>query len=182
MKRISLAAGIVLLAFLATVTVGNHPAAGVDKPPVVEWKAVPYTVTGVVVDSAGTVNPPLASLTFTAPGDGFVWLNSTGFCSISYSSSPLFGVLGFPALAIGWRTLPPSGSFFSPSPGDAVFNNIPITANVMVSLPYSASALFPVFGGTQTFDLEFLSGSIQVTSPASCSGVNVVMFTNTQLP
>ncbi len=178
MKRISLAAGIVLLAFLATVAVGNHSAGGTDKPPVVAWKAVPYGPAPVPPGIGPTV--PLVFLSFTVPEAGFVWLNSSGSCIFGRSAvttvTTTFPPVG---IGIGWRgATSPFGAFTF---GDADINNITFaTINQFQSLPYSASAVFPVSAGTNTMALVAVDNT--GSTGAICTGVNVVMFTNTQLP
>jgi hypothetical protein len=148
-------------------TAGAPGAQGATGPAGVVWKGVSFSfVTPGVVGS--TVN--VATLTFTAPSAGFVWVEASGYCNVTQGSAAAHGSLGWTTTSAGLPTIPNS----------AYILTAPLSeASALTQIPYGTSGVFSVASGASSLYLTLHNWSAGVND---CSGTGILMFSSSLLP
>ena len=135
------------------------------------WKSASFSFANLGTAAGSVTN--LATLSFTAPQNGFVWLQSSGYCNTQQGATTT-------EIWVGWATSPSSAPDFFNGQA-AVFRIIGGVPTGISASPYSISAVFSVVTGPHTFYLngENLTGT---TIADNCLGTNILIFTTAQLP
>ena len=143
---------------------GPPGATGPAGPAGVSWKTGSYYCTVSAQDITNC-----ASLSFTAPQDGFVWLQSSGTCYTYQGPSAT-------SLTIGWTN---TASNYPDNTVDATFTHATGSPTGYVYQPYTTSKEFSVVGGANTFYLNAYTDT--QTAGSGCYGSDILMFTTSHL-
>ncbi len=167
------AAGAVGVALVRSGSIGpagptgaTGPTGG-QGPPGVSWITANFTRISMP-GPAGTITN-LVSIAFTAPQNGFVWLQTSGFC-INVQGASATQIL------LGWGT---TASTFN---GTARVASILHVGGEPAGSPqesYAVAAAFSVAQGPNTFYFNGDNGF--GTAGIDCSGTSILMFSPTQL-
>ncbi len=146
---------------------GAPGAAGATGPAGVVWKGVSFSFAapGAV---GTTVNA--ATLTFTAPSAGFVWVEASGYCNVTQGPASAQASLGWTTTSAGTPTIPNSAFIHS-----AVLSE----AAAGTQIPYGVSGVFSVATGANSLYLTLHNWSAGVND---CSGTGILIFSSSLLP
>lgn len=148
-----------------TGATGATGAAGAQGPPGVSWKSATYN--SAFSSMTGVTN--FGNMSFTAPQNGFVWVQSSGYCAVGQGSSAT-------QILVGWALRPTA----SPALGTPAAISHPAgEPSGLVQSSYAASAVFGVIAGPGNI---YLNGENAISgSGQGCAGNNLLIFTPTQL-
>lgn len=150
-----------------TGATGSTGSTGGQGPPGVSWKTANFSIASVPGPSNTITN--LASLAFTAPQNGFVWLQASGWCNNVQGASTT-------QIGLGWSTTASTLGTFAQE--DLILHAGGEPAGGPQE-PYSAAATFNVVQGPNTF--YFNGDNYSGTAGINCSGTSILMFSPTQL-
>ena len=148
----------------ATGARGDNGPPGPSGPPGVSWKTTTFYHTDLRASPLSQSS--LVNISFTAPQDGFVWLQSSGGCVFPPTN-------GGNDLQLGWST----SAIGTINYGEFV-GGTTITSGDQVA-SFAAAGVYNVVKGFNNFYFDEINyGGI---AGISCEGTSILMFTATQL-